>query len=218
MREKEVREMEVSFLPVMAAVLVVFYEGVLSFSDQTFWPGQDKNKLIKLPFVYHGGVWGDLLILPYLFGIWVPQMSVPWWLWIGFFPVAFVITWYCHKTWWRMCEKQPGFMYPDRSESRGDPERWHWDLPGAAWVHFIYMVGAVMMIGGHIYSPMPAEIVWRTCWLMLVFVPVAVIAPGIVQSWPPTKKDIAISVASAIVLWAVVGLVTWVKLIHWLGR
>ena len=108
-------------------------------------------------------------------------------------------------------------MYPNQRKSEGKARYWYRDLPPSAWIHFIYMVLAIVYIGGYIIRPMPEEIIWKTFWIFLVFVPIAIIEPGIVQGWKPTKKDILMSVGTAIVLWVVVGLVTWIKLNHFFG-
>lgn len=210
--------MQISWAAINISVAVVLFEGILSFFEETFWFSQKVGERIKLPFLMHGGVVvGDLIIFSYLFGIWIPQLVVPWWLWIVFFPVSLVITWYCHKGWWFACEFQPGFMYPNRDASRGDPELWHRDLPYSAWVHFVFMTAAIMFIGAYIYSPMPVEVVKRTALLMIIFVPVAIVEPGIVQAWPPTKKDLGNSAIITWALWALIVLVTWAKTLHWLG-
>ena len=71
-------------------------------------------------------------------------------------------------------------MYPDRSRSLGDPSVWYLDLPPSALIHSVYMVGAIMMIFGYIVSPMSADVVWATFWIFVVFIPCAIIEPGIV--------------------------------------
>jgi hypothetical protein len=200
------------------SVTTVVVEGVLSWNEGTFWPHQVGGKAVKLPFILHGGVvLGDLILLPYAFSFWASELRIPLWLWGALFFLALWITWLCHRAWWFQCERQPGFMYPDRQESWGDPTKWFLDLPGSAWVHFVYMTGALVFIGAYIWSPMDPGIVWQTFWIFVVFVPTAIIEPGIVQGWPPTRKDILISVGVAIVLWGVIVLVTWIKLSHWLG-
>ncbi len=203
---------------VLAAQAIVIFEGKLSLDEGTFWPHQAGGTPVNLPFVWHGGVVvGDLILLPHAFGLWWPHMEVPVWLWAVMLPLALWITWACHRAWWFQCAKQPGFMYPNRLESEGDPDRWYRDLPDSAWVHGAYMVAALMLIGGYLWSPMSSDIVWRTCGIFVIFVPVAIIEPGIVQARPPTRKDIAVSVGVALGLWAVVALVTWIKLTHQLG-
>jgi len=202
------------YLPVVSLMLVVI-EGFFSQAEKTFWPNQEGGPKIKLPFILHGGVVvGDFFILSYLYGIWFHNISIPCWAWIILFFIAAPITWLCHKGWWAGCEKQPGFMYPHRIKSGGDIKYWYRDLPDSAWVHVIYMTWSIMMIGAYIFSPMPDEVVWRTFQLILVFVPLAIIEPGIVQDWKPTKKSIVFAVRVAIALWAVDGLVAWAKLAH----
>lgn len=134
-----------------------------------------------------------------------------------FFVASLIITWFCHRGWWLASEDEPGFMYPNRFKSWGNENVWYRDLPTSAWIHFTYMVGALMLIGGYVYTPMNAEIVWRTFWIFVIFVPIAVIEPGIVSAWPPTKKGLTFSFGIATVLWAIVGLVTWIKLHHSFG-
>lgn len=210
--------MEFSWPVSLISALVVVCEGAVSWSEKTFWPGQKGGKPIKLPFVLHGGVViGDLFLLSYTYGIWAAYLHVPPWLWIIFFFVSLGITWFCHRAWWFMCEKQPGFMYPDRHRSKGDQKIWYHDLPISAWIHVAYMTVSLMLIGGYLYSPMSEEVVLRTFWIFFLFVPVAVIEPGIVQGWPPTKKDIMISIRVAYLLWVVVVVVTLIKMVHWFG-
>jgi hypothetical protein len=204
-----------TWIPAFVSVMVVIWEGTASWKEKTFAPFQKNCRKIKLFFIFHGGVVaGDLFILSYLYCIWAGHFSIPWWLWVEFFPISFAITWKCHRAWWDMCKDQPGFMYPDRNESGGDPALWYRDLPDSAWIHVAYMTGSIMMIGGYIFSAMPSDIVWRTFWAFMLFVPLAIIEPGIVQGWPLKRKDVMISIGSAIALWALVGLVTWLKLIH----
>ena len=211
--------LEVLLLFVFAVVL----EGISSWSERTFYPGQSREKSVNLPFLFHGGVVvGDLVLLPYAFYLWSPQMHivmmhVSLWINLILFVSAIGITWVAHRAWWFMCEKQPGFMYPDRSRSLGDPLVWYRDLPKSAWIHFVYMVGAIMMIFGYIASPMSTDVVWTTFWIFVVFIPLAIIEPGIVQGWPPTVKDMVNAVGVATVLLGIVGAVTWVKLAHLFG-
>ena len=141
----------------------------------------------------------------------------PSWLWITLFVFAFIITWLCHRVWWFACENEPGFMYPNRLESHGNERFWYRDLPTSAWIHFLYMTWALMLIGQYIYAPMPATVVWKTFWIFVAFVPIAIIEPGIVQAWPPTKKSLWISFVITLILWSIVGLVTWVKIAHFFG-
>ena len=209
--------MEFNFLAAILSVFVVVIEGLASWREKTFSPFQRGGcKKIKLYFLYHGAVVaGDLIILSCLFGIWFNHYSIPWSVWLIFFLISLFITWKCHQGWWHGCKDQPGFMYPDQDASAGQAEYWYRDLPDSAWVHFIYMVGALMNIGAYICSPMPKDVVMTTFWLMIAFVPVAIIEPGIVQGWPIKKKDVVLSGGIAIVLWSIIGLVTWIKLIHW---
>lgn len=198
---------------------VVVAEGFFSWLEATFWFGQEfGQRNLKLPFLLHGGVVvGDLILLPYAFFIWVLYLNVPIWLWITFLVVSLIITWFRHRGWWRASEDEPGFMYPNRFKSWGNENVWYRDLPTSGWIHFIYMVWALMLIFGYVYTPMNAEIVWRTFWISVIFVPIAVIEPGIVSAWPPTKKSLIFSFGIATVLWAIVGLVTWIKLHHFFG-
>ncbi|HEX8974654.1 MAG TPA: hypothetical protein VF817_04175 [Patescibacteria group bacterium] len=201
--------------PAFVAIMVVIVEGICSWSKKTFWPNHKGGPVIKLPFVYHGGVIvGDLIILPYLFGIWWQYFHVKVLDWAILLVVSVIITWIAHRAWWFMCAEQPGFMYPDRSESEGDEDLWYRDLPSSAWVHFVYMTGALMMIGAYIFTPMPEEIIYKTFWALIVFVPVAVIEPGIVQGWPVKKVDVFAQLSVNFFLWGLIGGITHLKINH----
>lgn len=202
----------------LLGAFIVVVEGFLSWLEGTFWFRQKfGNRNLKLPFLLHGGVVvGDFILLPLAFFLWAPYLEVPMWLWVTFFFVSFIITWLCHRGWWFACEYEPGFMYPNRLKSWGNENVWYRDLPTSAWIHFIYMMGALILIGGYIYTPMPSMVVWKTFWIFVVFVPVAIIEPGIVQAWPPTKKSLQLAFGITVILWSIVGLVTWIKLTHFL--
>jgi len=210
--------MEDSFWVAMVLVCVVIIEGVKSWREGTFYFNQTSGKEIKLPFIMHWGVViGDLILIPLAVSLGWLFMECSLSALFIFFVVAFLLTLVCHFAWWFMCAKQRGFMYPDRNGSWGVSDYWYKDLPVSAWIHFVYMILAVMYLQAYIFSPMPSDVVWKTCWIFLVFVPLGVIEPGIVQGWPPTKKDIITSVGTAIVLWIIVGGVTWIKLTHVFG-
>ena len=81
-------------------VLVVIVEGIRLWKEGAFYPGQSREKPVKIPFILHGGVVaGDLFLLPDAFHQWLPQMQVGLWRSVGFFVTALGITWIAHRAW-----------------------------------------------------------------------------------------------------------------------
>ncbi|MDD5396989.1 MAG: hypothetical protein PHW24_02935 [Candidatus Moranbacteria bacterium] len=197
-------------------VSLVFIGGICSLVEGTFYPGQSTDNKIKLWFVLHGGVvFGDLILIPLAVWMWYESINFSLGRLLITCPLAIAITWFCHRGWWFACKDQPGYMYPNQKYSKGDPKFWYRDLPVSAWIHVVYMIVSTMWIAEYIFNPMPADVVKKTFDIFVAFVPLAIIEPGIVQGWPPTKKDITNSCTIAVGLWVLIGLVTWGKLVHW---
>lgn len=215
--------MEFSLTFYLVTIIVVSVEGFFSILEGTFSRLQNRNPPVRLTFLWHWGVSiGDWIILPIFNGIIfsrldfsrmvkIPFINFQFSQWL-FFPVAAVITWYCHKAWWPSSEKALNFMCPNWKRSGKDRNFWYRDMTIAGWIHFVFMIVEVAVIAGYIFTPMPKEVVWRTFFIFLAFIPLGVIEPGVVEGWPlSTGKKIA-TAGTAIALWSLLTVVTWAKL------
>ena len=205
--------MEFSWLAFFVTISVVCVEGVFAFRNKTFSRKQMRRPPVRLTFLWHWGVVvGDLVILPVFNGIVAPYVHLALWQCIVFSLTAPMITWSCHRAWWPTSEKSLNFMSPDWRRSLKQRGCWHADMSSAGWIHFMFMVGQLIMIMGYVFNPMPKELIQQVCIIFLVFIPFGVIEPGVVEGWPlSTGKKIA-TFGIAIALWSLVGAVTWLKL------
>jgi len=205
--------MNFSVLVALLNFVYVFFEGIVSWQEKTFSRLQKRKPSIRLSFLWHWGASvGDMLILPIFNGMVIPHIHLPIHYWILLSFAAINITLFCHKGWWPKEEKAFGFIMADWENSGKDPDLWYRDMSSAGWMHFVFMSAQLTIIGGYLLSPMPKEIVHQTAILFTLFVPFAVIEPGVVEGWPLSKAKKILTAKVTIALWAIVAAATWIKL------
>ena len=197
----------------LATSVYVVFEGLISLLEGTFSRKQWRMQPIRLTFCWHWGVCiGDLILLPIFNGLVIGHLKLSIITWGMLFLVSAPITWLFHAAWWPLNENAFNFMVPNWSKSRQDRFSWYKDMTCAGWMHFIFMIGALMIILAYVMSPMPAGIVKNVCLIFLIFIPFGVIEPGVVEGWPLSRKKKEQTLGIACALWSVVGVVTWCKL------
>jgi len=205
--------MNFSVTVALAAFCFVIIQSLFSCKDKTFSRLQNRNPAIRLSFLWHWGVSvGDLLILPIFNGIVIPHIHLSICSGMLLLYAALLIALFCHKGWWPKEEKALGFIMPDWENSGRDADLWHRDMSYAGWMHFVFMVAQLVIIGGYLLSPMPKEVVQLTGVIFMIFIPVAVIEPGVVEGWPLSKGKMLLTAGVAVVLWSIVAAATWIKL------
>lgn len=190
----------------------VVVEGMVSWVEGNFFRKQ-KTRPVRLTFIWHWGVVvGDLVLLAIFNGLIMPYVLAPMTVMFPLVAISLSLTCLCHKAWWPREEKSLNFMVPNWDASNRVSKFWYRDMTAAGWMHFVFMTVQLVIIGLYLYSPMPSQVVRTVAVIFFVFVPVAIIEPGVVEGWPLSKPKIIATAGMAIVLWVIVGLATWVKL------
>jgi hypothetical protein len=191
---------EFHWLAWLLSVGAVVVSAALAWAEGNFKrrPGLDMG------FVNHGGMWGDLLLLPLANAAIVPHLSAGAWL-VGALAVTAALSLWVHVHWYR--GDRPGshsleHMWPARGHGS-----WWRDLSWAGWAHVVYVAGELAILVGFLLFPMPDDVVAIVCAVFTLHVPLGLLQPrwfltGEIAS--PRKQPLLVPLLAT--LW-VVGLV-----------
>ena len=128
---------------------------------------------LSMGFANHGGMWGDLLLLPIANALVVPQLTLGSWLPLAF-ALSAVASVLVHIHWYRghRTLHTAEHMWPTRR--RGN---WHRDLSWAGWLHVLYVAGELTLLAGFLTHPAPAVVVLVVCLVFTVHVPIGLLQP-----------------------------------------
>ena len=203
--------MKFSWLAFFVTVGIVILEGAAAFMNGTFFYSQWRH--VDFPMLEHWGVMiGDLVLLPIFNGLVVPHLQRYWKKGFIFLLISFVITLYCHWQWWHMCSRVSSFMCIDMHSSMRIEMLWFLDATWAGGIHFLYMTLEIPIIMAFFCSPMPRVVVIWAFRIFMFFVPIALIEPAIVTNWPLTGENLLVTVATSILAWVIVIVITYAKL------
>jgi hypothetical protein len=152
---------------VFLTVMFLIIEGALAVFEGNF----NKTGGTKFPFIYHGGIWGDLFLLPFLNGLIAPHIHLSGWLILALIGVAGIISGVMHALWYKTQDKT-SWLWPS-----GACQGWWTDLSTAGILHVIFMTCELTILGAYILSPAPAQTAWIVAGLLTVFWPLGVIQP-----------------------------------------
>ena len=112
----------VSVLAVLVSALTAWHAGT--------WR---RRADLDLGFFEHGGMWGDLLLLPVANAVIVPHVEIGAWLVAPGVAAAAVSVW-LHVQWYGGGGGRPWreHLWPSRAHAT-----WHGDLSGAGWLHVL---------------------------------------------------------------------------------
>lgn len=184
----------------------------VAISGATAWlEGNWKRRPgLTLGFANHGGMWGDLVLLPVANALVVPYLRG--WLWIaGSVIVAAVVSAWLHVHWYRGHDAarghqahgqgghSTGHMWPARPHGS-----WWRDLSWAGWLHVIYVTGELALLAGFLVHPLPRQTVVAVAALLSVHVPIGLLQPR----WCVTRRlaslrEQPLLVPSLAILWIV---------------
>ena len=176
--------MEFSVTALKLTMAVVVIEGLVAYYNGTLSSIQWKH--INLSFMKHWGVLiGDLCIFPIINAFIIPCLHFNWWYVPGFI-LTLAITLQCHKSWWPdpWDENAQGFILDSFHDDWKVHSKFHWHraVTPAGWIHVFFMTCQLAILGGYILTPMPRPVINAISSLLVVFLPLGVIEPGIVQS------------------------------------
>lgn len=161
--------MEWSWTAYGLSVAAVVVSGAAAWREGSWTrrPGLD------LGFANHGGMWGDLLLLPIANAVIVPHLTAGVWL-AGAAALAAMASIAVHVHWYRgnaashACEH----MWPARPHGS-----WHRDLSMAGWLHVIYVAGELTLLIGFLLHPVPRDVVLLVAGIFTVHVPIGLLQP-----------------------------------------
>jgi hypothetical protein len=154
---------------------------------------------LGIGFAEHGGMWGDLLLLPIVNAVIVPHLMVGVWMAVPLVVAALTSTW-LHATWHGgHTSAIRDHTWPSRPYGR-----WNSDLSIAGWLHVFYVAGEFGLILTWALSPMPVAAVILVALVLSVHVPVGLLQPGWFASGRRPVSAIPLLASSLALLWATV--------------
>jgi hypothetical protein len=139
-----------------------------------------KRPGLDMGFFNHGGMWGDLVLLPIANAAIVAHLQPGIWIAVGF---ALGLVWSAsvHVYWYRgdKAVRSPRsslhsteHMWPSRPSGS-----WWRDLSWAGWAHVFYVAGELTVLLGFLLFPMPDEAVAVVLAVFTLHVPLGLLQP-----------------------------------------
>lgn len=154
---------------------------------------------LDIGFANHGGMWGDLVLLPIANAIAVPHIVSGRWLTFPLAVAAFASLW-LHARWHGgHASAMRDHMWPSRPYGH----RFR-DLSVAGWLHVIYVTGELGLILAWALSPMPTAVVVLVAMVLTVHVPLGLLQPGWFASGHRPRSATPLLVGALALLWAAV--------------
>lgn len=128
---------------------------------------------LAMGFRDHGGMWGDLLLLPLANAAMVPHLDLGWWI----APAVLVSTaasFLVHRLWYRgdQVDGTHEHMWPAHTHGT-----WPHDLSWAGWCHVAYVIAELTLLVGFLIHPMPIGVVVLVTAIFTVHVPLGLLQP-----------------------------------------
>jgi hypothetical protein len=134
---------------------------------------------LTMGFANHGGMWGDLVLLPVANAAIVPHLTAGIWLPVAL-SLATLASVVVHVYWYRgdsagtrgARAHAPEHMWPTRSQGT-----WHGDLSWAGWLHVLYVAAELTLLTGFLVhvTPPPAAVI--VCAIFTIHVPLGLLQP-----------------------------------------
>ena len=140
-------------------------------------------------FVNHGGMWGDLLLLPIANAAIVPHVQAGVWMFVSF-AIGLGLSGWVHDHWYRgdppsrhgeFDGASAGLRARTHSREHMWPSRphgsWWKDLSWAGWAHIFYVAGELAILMGFLLFPMPDEVIALVAVIFTLHVPLGLLQP-----------------------------------------
>ncbi|MBA3269498.1 MAG: hypothetical protein H0T71_03235 [Acidobacteria bacterium] len=189
--------MEWSWAAWLGSVAAVVISGLAAWLEDSWAPRPG----LEMGFVNHGGMWGDLLLLPLANAVIVPHLTVGPWMAGALVVSSFASVW-VHIYWYRGYKAAPspdhsvapGAEAPDDGEmvqeyavrrGRGGEHMWparphgSWrrDLSWAGWAHVVYVIGELGLLIGFLLHAMPIDVVLVVTAVFTVHIAIGLLQP-----------------------------------------
>lgn len=128
---------------------------------------------LAMGFADHGGMWDDVILLPFANAAIVPHLTVGAWLAVALAAAALASA-VVHIHWYRGDRDELALehMWPLRSHGS-----WHLDLSTAGWLHVLYVIGELTLLVGFLVHDMPRLVVLLVAAIFTIHVPIGLLQP-----------------------------------------
>ena len=183
----------------LVSVAAVMVSGAVAAREGHF----RKRPGLDLGFANHGGMWGDLLLLPVVNAVAAPWIEPGWWL-LAPLTVAAIVSLVLH-VWWHGGTPHGvrDHMWPSRPSGQ-----WAADLSLSGWCHVVYVTGELGLLLAWAWSPAPPAVVWLVTIILSLHAPLGVLQPA----WFATGRLLTMGVRLVMLAWATAWVVAAAKL------
>lgn len=177
---------------------------VLLSAGVSWFEGTFTGNSVTMGFLNHGGMWGDLFIVPIVAGQIVPhirrdrRLSLP--IGVALVALSAIITIVVHQRWDAMGEAlgTTDHVFPSHEASI-----WYRDLSLAGYLHVIYMSAVLALVLAYSLVPVPRSTVLLVSGLLTIHVVLGQVQPA----WYSTGT---ISEPSTIIPTTITVLLVWI--------
>jgi hypothetical protein len=169
----------------LVSVAAVLISGGLAWLQGNF----AKRPGLDMGFANHGGMWGDLLLLPVANAAIVPHLQPGVWI-VAAFALTCALSAWVHGHWYRGDPpSRHGIPRTAAAELRQRAHRcehmwpsrrygsWWKDLSWAGWAHLVYVAGELTVLVGFLLFPMPDVVIAAVCVIFTLHVPLGLLQP-----------------------------------------
>jgi hypothetical protein len=153
------------------------------------WMRGDLRRRLELDmgFANHGGMWGDLVLLPVANAVIVPHLTMGPWI-AASVALGSALSMWVHVHWYRGerdVESRQSMAAAERPAVHSREHMWplrrrgSWwrDLSWAGWAHVAYVAGELALLTGFLLFPMPDAVVGVVCTMFTLHVPLGLLQP-----------------------------------------
>ncbi len=158
----------------IVSVLYMALAAYVAFREGTFAAGA-----VSISFANHGGMWGDLIILPVVNGLivpYIPRLTGKRTITAcGLLVCAIILTVFAHAQWAAMGKAQgtTDFVFPVHTSGA-----WYNDLSVSGYLHMVYMSLELTLMFAYAITSMPKRRVYWISGLLTVHVILGQVQPG----------------------------------------
>ena len=188
---------------------------------------------LEMGFANHGGMWGDLLLLPVANAVIVPHLTVGPWI-AGALMASTVASVWVHTHWYHgrrgpTVTHSPEYESAPESDTTrvseegvwqtgvGDTrkggdhmwpsrpqETWWRDLSWSGWAHVVYVIGELSLLVGFLLHAIPTDVILCVTALFTIHVPIGLLQPRyFLTGRVATTTEQPLLVPLLLALWAV---------------
>jgi hypothetical protein len=128
---------------------------------------------LSMGFANHGGMWGDLLLLPIANAAVVPHLALGPWLVVAL-ALSIAASVLVHVHWYRGNKTSHAAEHMWPSRRRGS---WYSDLSWAGWLHVLYVAGELIVLAGFLGHATPPVVAIIVCAIFTIHVPLGLLQP-----------------------------------------